>query len=105
MSGRTGSTSSSRTGGVEAIDLSGWQITDEAGHTYLPPDGTTLAPGARLTLYSGRGEDRGTELYWGSTGSIWNNGGDTVTIRTESGSVAVRRSYSEPEAGRLGAVV
>ena len=81
--------------GVEAIDLSGRQVTDEAEHTYLLPEGTTLAPGARPTLYSGRGEDRGTELYWGSAGAIRNDGGDTVTIRTESGSVAVRRTYTD----------
>lgn len=79
--------------GPESLDIGGWQVTDEGGHTYVLPEGTRLAPGARLILYSGRGVDTGRELYWGSTGAIWNNGGDTVTVRDASETVVVRRSY------------
>jgi micrococcal nuclease len=79
--------------GTGTLDLSGWRVTDEAGHTYVMSDGVALTPGARLTLYSGRGTDWGSELYWGSTGAIWNNGGDTVTVRREGGAVATRWSY------------
>lgn len=53
----------------------------------------TLAPGVRLTLYSGRGVDTESEPYWGSSGAIWNNAGDTVTVRDASGAVVAERSY------------
>jgi len=79
--------------GTEPLDLGGFQVTDEAGHTYVVPAGVRLAPGARLILYSGRGVDSESELYWGSSGAIWNNAGDTVTVYDGSGAVVAERSY------------
>jgi len=61
------------------LDLSGWTVTDAADHTV--PDGTTLAPGEPLTLHTGSGDDTASDRYWGSGSPIWNNGGDTVTVR------------------------
>ena len=54
--------------GSAELDLSGWRVTDEAGHTYVVSDGITLAPGARLTLYNSREADGNAELYWGANG-------------------------------------
>jgi micrococcal nuclease len=71
--------------GDESLDLSGWTVRDEADHVYRFPDGTTLAPGATLTLYTGSGEDGDGDYYWGRSSPVWNNGGDTVTVRAASG--------------------
>ncbi|WP_439331148.1 lamin tail domain-containing protein [Halobellus inordinatus] len=82
-----------RNAGEERLDLSGWTVTDDADHTYTVPEGTTLDPGATLTLRTGSGTDSDSTLYWGASGAIWNNAGDVVTVRDASGSTVVRRSY------------
>ena len=79
--------------GTNALALSGWTVRDEAGHTYSFPDGSTLAPGARLTLHTGRGTDTKTDRYWGLTSAVWNNDGDTVVVEDATGAVVARRSY------------
>ena len=80
--------------GEETLDLSGWTVTDEAGKRYTFPDGTTLAPGERVTLHTGSGEDTDTDLYWGASGPVWNNDGDTVTVRAADGTVVLEESYT-----------
>lgn len=79
--------------GSETLDLSGWTVTDTAGHTYTVPSGVTLAPGESITLHTGSGADTQTDLYWDRNGAVWNNGGDTVTVTTESGTTAAQRAY------------
>ncbi|WP_410764696.1 lamin tail domain-containing protein [Haloferax sp. DFSO60] len=79
--------------GDTAFDLSGWTVSDAAGATYTFADGTTLNPGDRLTLYTGSGTDTATERYWGRSGAVWNNGGDTITITTSDGQTALTYSY------------
>jgi micrococcal nuclease len=79
--------------GSESLDLSGWTVADEAGHMYTIPDGVVLAPGERLTLYTGSGTNSRTELFWDSDGALWNNGGDTVIVSTDAGTVVLRESY------------
>jgi len=70
-------------------------VSDVTSKEYQFPDGFTLQPGAQVTLYSGTGTDTGTELYWGRTGSaIWNNGGDTVTVVTASGTTVIDETYT-----------
>ncbi|MEF8801354.1 MAG: lamin tail domain-containing protein [Halolamina sp.] len=80
--------------GDEELELSGWTVSDEADHTYTVPDGTSLAPGETLTLHTGSGTDGDGHLYWGAGSPVWNNAGDTVTVRTASGEIAAERSYS-----------
>lgn len=79
--------------GDTSLDLSGWTVSDAAGHTYTFPAGVTLATGQQLTLYTGSGDDTDTELYWGSERAIWNNGGDTIIVKNDTGSVTLEESY------------
>ncbi|RXK50231.1 lamin tail domain-containing protein [Halorientalis pallida] len=79
--------------GETALDLSEWTVSDEADHSYRFPEGTTLDPGAALTLRTGSGTDSATTLYWGQGTPVWNNDGDTVTVRAENGTVMARRGY------------
>jgi hypothetical protein len=44
-----------------------------------------LQPGTRIRLVTGQGSDTASTLYWGEDQALWNNGGDTVTVRTASG--------------------
>lgn len=80
--------------GDGTLDISGWTISDEADHMYTVPSGVTLEPGETVTLYTGSGTDSDTELYWGSGSAIWNNGGDTIIVTTDTGETVLERSYS-----------
>jgi micrococcal nuclease len=77
----------------EPLDLSGWTLRDEADHVYEFPDGTRLAPGRELTVYTGAGTDGDGDLYWGESRPVWNNAGDTATLRDADGRVRAERSY------------
>ncbi|MFB6080592.1 MAG: lamin tail domain-containing protein [Haloferacaceae archaeon] len=82
-----------RNAGNRTLDLSGWTVGDEAGRRYTFPDGTTLAPGASLTLHTGQGTNGGGQYYWGLNGAVWNNDGDTATVRDETGRTVATRRY------------
>jgi competence protein ComEC len=79
--------------GDDSLDVSGWTVADDAGHTYTIPDGVTIGPEATLTLRTGSGTDTETELYWGSGSPIWNNNGDTVMVTTDDGERVVEEQY------------
>jgi micrococcal nuclease len=74
--------------GSEPLDLSGWQVSDEAGHTY-EFDAVTIGAGERVILYTGSGTPTKGALYWNSSTPIWNNDGDVVTVTRADGSVAL----------------
>jgi micrococcal nuclease len=78
--------------GESGLDLDGWTVTDEANHRY-EFGAVTLAPGESVRLHTGSGEDTATDVYWGRSGAVWNNGGDTVTVRAANGTVVAERSY------------
>lgn len=80
--------------GGSALDIGGWTVEDEAGHTYTVPSGFELGAGKTVTLYTGSGSDSGSELYWGSDSAIWNNGGDTVIVTDDGGNTVLEYSYS-----------
>lgn len=80
--------------GDARLDLTGWRVADEAGHTYHFPSGFTLDPGAKVVLRTGSGTDTDTTLYWGSDAAIWNNGGDTIFVYDEDGQKIIEREYS-----------
>jgi len=80
--------------GEQSVDLSGWTLSDDADHVYTFPDGVTLEPGATVTVHTGSGTDSATDLYWGSDAPVWNNGGDTVTLRDANGDVVIEETYS-----------
>jgi len=80
-----------------SVDMSSWTVKDEtASHLYTFPS-FTFQPGAFVTLSTGLGTDTNSVLYWGrSSGNyaaIWNNGGDTLYIRDNSGNLVLVQSY------------
>lgn len=79
--------------GRRSLSLSGWTVADEANHVYEFPDGFELAPGERVTLHTGAGTDSERDLFWGAGSPVWNNAGDTITVRDGEGSVRVRELY------------
>ena len=79
--------------GDDPLDVSGWTVADDAGHTYTIPDDVTIGSEATLTLRTGSGTNTETELYWGSGSPIWNNNGDTVIVTTDDGERVVEEQY------------
>lgn len=79
--------------GDQPLELTGWSVADDADHTYTFPSGFTLDPGAQVTLHTGSGTDSPSDLYWGSGRAVWNNGGDTVIVRNDSGSIVLQEEY------------
>jgi hypothetical protein len=79
--------------GDDPLGLTDWTVRDEDGTTYTFPDGFVLDPSETVTLYTGRGTDTESELYWGRADEVWNNGADTMTVRNDRGEIVLQRSY------------
>ena len=77
----------------EAVNLKGWKLRDEYGHTYVFPS-VTIPSGGTIKIYTGSGTDTETELYWGSDYPIWNNDGDTAYLYDSHGRLVDTYSYS-----------
>jgi competence protein ComEC len=80
--------------GDEALALGSWTVEDEVGKQYTFPTEFTLEPGATVTVRTGSGTDTETELYWDAGSPVWNNGGDTVIVRTSEGERVLMEEYS-----------
>jgi endonuclease YncB( thermonuclease family) len=78
--------------GSGSLDLTDYQVTDEAGKTYTFPS-FTLEAGATVTLYTGSGTDSSTDLYWAYGSPVWNNSGDTVYVEDAGGSQVLKYPY------------
>lgn len=67
------------------VSLSGWKIEDEGSkHTYAFPS-YTLNSDSTVTVYTEKGTNTATELYWQFGSSIWNNDGDTAYLYDNNG--------------------
>ena len=75
-----------RNTGVAPIQMAGCTISDESIHVYTFPS-FVLAAGATVTVYTGNGTNTATDLFWGLGSSVWNNTGDTATLKRPDGSV------------------
>lgn len=73
--------------GRTAVSVTGWTVKDAAGHTYKLSG--TLAAGKTVVIHTGKGTNGkpAKHVYWGSGNYIWNNTGDTATLRTKTGTV------------------
>ncbi len=74
-----------------AIDMTGWRVLDQAGHTYVFPP-FVLPQGAIVRLYSGPGRNTHDELHW-ARGLVWNNSHDTVYLYDAVGREVDRYVY------------
>jgi len=79
-------------GGGTAVALTGWQVRDSDGFTYIFPEGA-LSPGGGIILHTGDGSDTGTDLFMGSPAPVLNNDGDTVTLHDTGGTEVSRFAW------------
>ena len=71
----------------KTINLSGWTIKDAGGTTYTFSGSYSLGAGKYVYVHTGAGTNGKPDYqhrYWGRTGYVWNNGGDTATLRAGS---------------------
>ena len=73
--------------------ITGWTIHDASTHQYAFPR-TVLGPGATLRVHTGPGVNNAGNRYWASTDYIWNNTGDTATLRNSNSTVVDRCTYT-----------
>jgi Lamin Tail Domain len=78
--------------------VTGWTIRDAQKHVYTFPT-TTIAAGKTVTLHTGRGTNTSTARYWKSGNYIWNNTGDTATLRNAAGAGVSTCKYTATKAG------
>jgi hypothetical protein len=76
-----------------AFNMQGWQLHDEANTTYTFPN-FTLAEGAQVRVWTGAGTNDNNDLYWNSGWAIWNNAGDTATLKNKSGQTVDTCTYT-----------
>jgi hypothetical protein len=77
-----------------AVNISRWTLVDKSGHKFTFPN-HTLAAHKTVYVHTGRGTNGrnpagkpdAPHLYWNSGNYVWNNDGDTATIRSGSGRV------------------
>ena len=71
--------------GARSKAITGWRIRDASGHAYK--FGTyKLCGGCTVKVHTGHGTNTRRDRYWGSGSYIWNNTGDTATLRNAAGS-------------------
>ena len=88
------------------INMKNWLIQDAVGHTYRFPE-YILKPGETVYIWTGDGVNEDKNLYWGRRSPVWNNTGDTATLRNPDGVEIHKYEYSpknSPNEFRLSAV-
>jgi hypothetical protein len=78
---------------TKAIQLTGWTVRDASNHVYPFPAIDRLGAAKSVVIHTGKGTDGrgsdgkpdGTQRYWQSGNYIWNNTGDTATLKNATG--------------------
>ena len=79
--------------GTTAISMKGWRITDKGAiHTYKFSSSYTLKAKSTVTLYTGKGKNTATKLFWGRAAFVWNNEGDTAYLYNAQGKLVSKRN-------------
>jgi len=79
--------------GDSAVDMTGYTLSDAAGHEQTFSDGFTLDPGASVWVHSGDGTDDADDRYADFGSEVWNDGGDTATLSDADGDTVDERTY------------
>lgn len=78
--------------GDQDISLAGWRLRDENGNEYRFP-ALVLHPGAQVSVYTAKGEDSVTALYWGRSAAVWSSGELAIVY---DGDGRAQATYSVP---------
>jgi len=82
--------------GTKPVSMKGWKLTDKGRkHTYYFPSSYTLKAKTTVTLYSGKGKNTATKLYWGQGWYVWNNDGDTAYLYNAQGKLVSSKTWTK----------
>jgi hypothetical protein len=70
--------------GTTTVNINGFTVSDAQSHVYTFPS-TGLAAGTGIRVHTGRGTNTRTDRYWNRSTYVWNNPGDTATLRNAAG--------------------
>ncbi|MBG0561770.1 lamin tail domain-containing protein [Actinoplanes sp. NEAU-A11] len=83
----------------KTINLKGWTVRDRAGNLYRFTSTYNLGAGKSVIVHTGKGTNKSTVRYWGKTKHVWNNGGDTATLRTPANKTIDTCRWTKPGKG------
>ncbi|WP_371666801.1 lamin tail domain-containing protein [Streptomyces sp. NBC_00289] len=69
--------------GRRAVNLDGWTLSDEDGHTYTFQHRFWLEGRDTVRIHTGVGRDTDTDLYQDRRSYVWDNHSDTATLRND----------------------
>jgi lamin tail-like protein len=76
------------------VTLTHWTVRDAVGHVYTFGR-YVLKAHEFVKVHTGRGTNTHANRFWGRRAYIWNNDGDTATLKTAQGVRKSRCSYSD----------
>jgi hypothetical protein len=71
--------------GPKAVSLADWTVRDASGASFRFGKVTIAGKGGQVWLHTGKGKPTTQKVYWGSGNYVWNNTGDTATLRDAAG--------------------
>jgi hypothetical protein len=80
--------------GNRARTLTGWTIRDRAGHVYKFGQ-EQLGSGKSVRIHTGKGQDTRRDKYMDRGWYVWNNTGDTATLKNKGGQVVDRCRWGD----------
>ncbi|MDX6741003.1 lamin tail domain-containing protein [Actinocorallia sp. A-T 12471] len=80
--------------GKKAVKFKNWTLRDAQHHVYKFP-AFTLKAGKSVTVHTGKGDDSAKHLYMQRGWYIWNNTGDTATLRDAKGTKVLAKSWKK----------
>lgn len=85
--------------GPRAVDLDGWTLSDEDGHSYTFRH-HRLRDHQSVRVHTGFGRDRKNDLYQDRRESVWDPGHDTATLRDDHGRLVDSASWGHDHRDR-----
>ncbi len=78
-------------GGV--VNMTAWKVMDSSGDGFMFPE-FFLGSSHTITLHSGKGQNNGTDIFWGSRKAVWNNKHDALLLFDSKQTLMLNYSYS-----------
>lgn len=75
------------------IDMTGWKLCDKNNHVFCF-DKFILKAGLSVTIYTGKGNDSASALYWNRGSPVWNDKGDCAYLSDRDGNVVDEYCWS-----------
>ena len=75
-----------------AIQIQNWTLRDIANHVYTFP-AYLIQPGQVCRIYTNQNHPETCGFNYGNSSAIWNNGGDTATLRDALGNLVHTYTY------------